>query len=165
MALKSNTSSKLTTSKNGQRLIKQFEGLKLVAYQCSAGVWTIGWGTTRIKGKPVTEGLKITLEQAQEYFTADLVPLEKAIATFVKVPLTQNQFDALVSFIYNIGIGGFANSSALLFLNKKEYKICASRMLLWNKTTDPKTKKLVVSPGLINRRKQESALFLSNDVI
>jgi len=89
----------------------------------------------------------------------DIVKYETAVNNNVKVSLTQSQFDALVSFTYNIGTGGFKSSSALKELNKGNYDVVPSKMKLWNKVTDPKTHKLKVSQGLVNRRAAEANLF------
>ena len=96
-------------SKNGLDLIKHFESLQLKAYKCSANVWTIGYGHT----KNVKEGDRISQDQANCFLMQDLYSVERAIVRLVKVKLNQNQFDALCSLIFNIGISTF-NTSTLL---------------------------------------------------
>ena len=112
----------MQTSQTGINLIKKLEGCKLEAYQCSAGVWTIGYGHT---GADVFKGKKITQNDAETLLKTDLKRFETAINNQLIVDLTQNQFDALVSFIYNIGINAFKNSTMLKYLNKGEFYAAA----------------------------------------
>lgn len=144
----------MKTSKSGADLIKKFEGLKKESYLCPAGVPTIGYGTTKIDGKPVPMGMKITEEQADKFLQSDLVVFENAIKNNVSVKINQNQFDALISFIYNVGIGNFSNSTLLKLLNKNKFSEAADQFLRWTKS---KGKEL---PGLIKRREAERQLFL-----
>lgn len=150
-------------SDHGIAVIKNFEGLRLDAYRDSAGVWTIGYGSTRYHdGKAVKPGDKLSNEaQADALFRNTLSQYEDAVNKYVKVPITQNQFDALVSFTYNEGTGALAGSSLLILLNEKDFEGAAEHFLLWNKITDPKTGKKVVLDTLENRRKEESQLFLT----
>ncbi len=97
-------------SVNGMNHIKNWEGLRLKAYKCPAGVWTIGYGHT---GPDVKPGGTITQAQADALLDKDTDDAESAVNTLVKVPLSQNQFDALVSFVFNTGIGSFKNSTLL----------------------------------------------------
>ena len=98
----------------GQNLIKKIEALKLKAYPCSAGVWTIGWGHT----KGVKEGDTCTLCQAQKWFDEDIKWCEEAVNKYVKVDLTQNQFDMLCSFCFNTGASRFGLSQVVKFINQ-----------------------------------------------
>ena len=100
--------------KKGLELIKHFEGCELVAYKCPAGVWTIGYG--HIKG--VSEGMTITQEQAEQMLLDELIEYENYINELVTVPLSQNQFDALVSWVYNLGPANLKVSTMLKVLNK-----------------------------------------------
>jgi lysozyme len=152
-------------SKNGFKIIKNFEGLRLTAYKDVAGVWTIGYGSTRYHdGKRVKPGDKLASElQADALFSNTLGQYENAVNQFVKAPLTQNQFDALVSFTYNEGTGAFRESTLLVKLNEKNYTEAAAHFLAWDKITDPNTGKKVVCDTLVHRRKEESQLFLSPD--
>ena len=152
-------------STNGYNLIKTFEGLSLSAYRDEAGVWTIGYGSTRYHdGVAVKPGDKLASEvQADALFRNTLGQYEDAVNRHVKAPLSQNQFDALVSFTYNVGTGGLKESTLLVKLNEKNYAEAAAHFLAWDKITDPKTGQKVVSEILFQRSKEESRLFLTPD--
>ena len=152
-------------SNNGFKLIKNFEGLRLSAYRDVAGVWTIGYGSTCYHdGKPVKPGDQLaSAAQADALFQNTLGQYEDAVTRLVKVPLTQNQFDALVSFTYNEGTGALEESTLLVKLNEKNYPEAAAHFLAWDEITDPKTGKKVVCDTLVHRRREESQLFLSPD--
>jgi lysozyme len=138
-------------------LIKESEGLKLYSYLPTPhDKWTIGYGHT----KGVTKGQHVTPEQAEEFLREDLAWVEKVINDRVKVPITQNQFDALASLVFNIGEGNFVTSSVLRFLNSKDYKAAADHFCLWNKQRNKVTGKLEVLNGLTIRRTKEKELFL-----
>ena len=142
-------------SKTGIDLISSFEGIRLNAYDDGVGVWTIGIGTTIYpNGVKVKKGDKCILEQATEYFAHDLKSFAKTVNDSVKLPLSQNQFDALVSLAYNIGSGAFKNSTLLKKLNAKDYAGAADQFLVWNKGGGK------VLKGLVRRRDAERALFL-----
>lgn len=135
--------------------IKEHEGLRLVAYLDSVGVWTIGYGDT---GPDVVKGLTITKEEAEKRLRKRLVEFEGYVNTYVKVPLKQHQFDALVSLVYNIGPTNFKASTLLKKLNAGDYIGAADQFLVWNKgRVDGK---LVVIKGLANRRAKERKQFL-----
>ena len=153
-------------SKKGEKIIKNFEGLRLEAYRDSANIWTIGYGSTRYHdGKTVKPGDKLANEmQANALFNNTLSQYIDAVNTFVKVPLTQNQFDALVSFCYNEGTGALKESTLLRKLNEKDYEGSAAQFLVWNKITDPKTGEKVVLETLVKRRQQEHQLFLCTNI-
>ena len=122
----------MKTSQRGLDLIKEFEGLYLQAYRCPAGVLTIGYGHTSVAGEPkVVAGMKITKQEAEDILRRDLAAVEADVGRLVKVPLTQNQFDALVSFQFNTG--GLGRSSALKRLNAGNYADVPAALLLWNK--------------------------------
>jgi len=143
----------------GIELLKQFEGCRLTAYQDSVGVWTIGFGTTA----GVKEGQTISQVKAEEYLRFDLAIFEKAVTESLKVPVNQNQFDALVSFTYNVGVSAFRSSTLLNLINEKtDKKVVAAEFSKWVKAGNQ------TLPGLVNRRKAESELFLKgtkNDVL
>jgi lysozyme len=151
-------------SDNGALLIKDFEGLRLDAYRDSAGVWTIGYGSTRYHdGKAVMPGDRLANEeQADALFRNTLGQYEEAVNRHITVPISQNQFNALVSFAYNEGTGALAGSTLVKKLNAGDYQGAAAQFLVWNKITDPKTGLKVVCPDLNARRKQERQLFLSH---
>jgi len=136
--------------KNGMDLIKRFEGLSLEPYRCSAGVLTIGYGST---GPHVKLGQTITRAQAEMLLKLDLLRFEAAIARLVTVPLNQNQADALVSFAFNVGIGALEKSTLLKKLNDGDYNAVPSQLQRWNKAGGK------VLPGLVRRRLAEGELF------
>lgn len=141
-------------SNNGLNLIKQFEGLRLNAYDDGVGVWTIGYGTTKYpNGSRVKKGDKITQTQADHYIANDVATFERAVNMLVNVPLNQNQFDALVSFTYNLGATNLSASTLLKKLNSKDYKGAAAEFPKWNKAGGK------VMTGLVRRRKAEMELF------
>lgn len=145
----------MKTSKNGIELIKKYEGCRLTAYKCPANVWTIGYGHT----KGVKSGMKITKAQAEAYLKQDLVTYENAVSKYVKVPISQNQFDALVSFSFNCGTGALRTSTLLSKLNKRDYNGAANEFLRWNKANGK------VLNGLVRRRTEERALFLKTNYL
>lgn len=145
----------MSTSQNGINLISSFEGCELKAYLCPAKVWTIGFGTTVYpNGVKVKKGDSCTLEQAKQFKAHDLKRFEKTVSDLVKVPLTQNQFDALVSLTYNIGTGAFEKSTLLKKLNAGDYQGAADQFTVWNKGGGK------VLQGLVNRRAKEKEVFL-----
>lgn len=141
----------MRTAEPGRKLIKSYESLRLTSYRDGGGVWTIGWGHT----KGVRGGQKITVDQAEAFLVDDLRRAESAINVLVSVPLTQNQFDALVSLAFNIGNGAFKESTLRKRLNAGRYDEAARQFLVWNKDSGK------VVRGLVRRRAQEQALFLS----
>ena len=146
---------KYSLSDNGMKLLEQLEGLRLEAYLDSASIYTIGYGTIKYPdGSKVKKGDKITKAQAKEYKLHDLKEFESTVNTSVKVPLTQNQYDALVSLSYNIGSSAFKNSTLLKKLNSGDYKGTSEQLLLWNKAGGKKVQ------GLVNRREAERNLFI-----
>ncbi|WP_044034749.1 lysozyme, partial [Microcystis aeruginosa] len=152
----------MKVSQNCIDLIKKWEGCKLTAYKCPAGVWTIGIGTTCYPdGRRVREGDKITDQQAEGFLVNECEEKAKAVDELVNVDLHQNQFDALVSFAYNVGIGAFKESTLRRKLNEKDYEGAANEFKRWNKATVNGVQ--VVLDGLTNRRKDEEALFRKND--
>lgn len=142
-------------SHNGVQALKQFEGLRLQAYKDTGGVWTIGYGSITMFGKPVTEGLVCTEADAEKQKTMDLAWAQTAVNKLVRVPLTQNQFDALVSFVYNVGETAFSRSTLLKVLNQRNFAEAVKQFLRWVYDNG----KFVI--GLENRRKKEAELFSS----
>lgn len=142
----------------GIDLIQEFEGLRLDAYQCSAGVWTIGYGTTRINGRPVLPGQTITRDEAVRYMIDDTALICAALDDLVPRDLTQNELDALVSFCYNLGLGAFRGSSLRRAL-VNDTPIDESLFTRWCKI---RTKGVLqTSNGLLRRRRAEYALFIA----
>lgn len=141
----------------GLGLIKSFEGCQLKAYKCPAGVWTIGWGTTEpVNGVRPHEGMRITQAQADKLLVEHLRAYENAVNR-LGAELNQNQFDALVSFCYNLGTGIFKGSLENAIKNRNWSNV-AAQMLLYNKARV--NGKLTVLKGLERRRQAESELFL-----
>ena len=140
-------------SLEGLSLIKKFEGCKLVAYKCSAGVWTIGYGhTTGVK-----EGDVCTQEEAEKLLRGDIFKFEEYVQDSVKVDLDQSQFDALVAWTFNLGPGNLRESTMLKKLNNQEYESVPFEMRRWNKAGGK------TLDGLIRRREAESLLFESKE--
>lgn len=140
----------MKTSPRGLALIRQFEGLRLLAYKDAVGVPTIGYGTTR----GVKMGMTITKEQAEELLRQDVERFEPEVLRLVKVPLAQSQWDALLSFTYNLGSANLESSTLLKLLNKGDYQAAADQFPRWNKA------KGKVLNGLTARRAAERALFM-----
>lgn len=140
----------MRTSAKGRDLIRKFEGEKLIAYLCPAGVWTIGVGHTG----DVKPGQKISKEQSDKLLQSDLDRFEKAVANLVEVELQQHEFDALVSFAFNVGSGALAKSTLLKMLNAGDRKGAADQFLRWDKANGR------VLAGLTARRKAERAMFM-----
>lgn len=149
----------MKTSEDGINEIKEDEGLKLRAYQCSAGKWTYGYGHT----KNVKQGDVITYAQANNLLRTDIAEFEIAVDRLVQVPLTQNQYDALMSFTYNLGAGSLAKSTLLKKLNASDYNGAAQEFSKWIYATSKKTGKRIKLEGLIARRKREAELFFIPD--
>ena len=143
----------MKTSHKGIALIKEFEGLRLKAYKCPGGVWTIGYGHTA----GVKPGMVISEAQAEEYLMADLIASEKYLND-LRLAINQNQFDALISFIYNVGTGKFSRSTLLrkVRANPQDNSIM-DEFLRWVYS------KGRVLPGLQRRRLAEMKLYFSND--
>jgi len=143
----------MKTSENGKQLIKSFEGCKLTAYKCSAGVNTIGFGNTYYtNGNKIKLGDKITQEEANKLFLDLLPKYEKTVLDAVKVPLTQNQFDALVSFCWNCG----SSNTLFSMINEKfsEMNIVG----FWTSHYIMGGGKVL--NGLVRRRNAEATLFV-----
>lgn len=139
---------------NGESFIQSLEGTKLQAYQDIKGVWTIGTGTTVYpNGNRVQQGDTCTQEQANQYFFHDLQRFVNTVNTLVGVPLNQNQFNALVSFVYNVGATAFANSTLLKKLNAGDYQGAKAQFPSWSYSGGQ------YSQGLNNRRIKEQQLF------
>lgn len=145
----------MTTSDAGRAAIAAREGNKLAAYRDSVNILTIGVGHTSVAGPPkVVEGMKITRAESDEILSRDLKDVEKTVNRLVKVDLTQNEFDALVSLVFNIGGGAFGKSTLLKRLNAGDYRGAAEAFLSWDKAGGK------TLSGLTKRRKQERTQFL-----
>ena len=144
---------KMKISEEGKALIKKFEGCKLEAYKCPAGVWSIGFGFT----KDVKEGDTWSQDHAEHMLDVELEEYEDYINDLVDVPLEQHQFDALVAWVYNLGAGNLISSTLLIKLNAKEYADIPHEIQRWNKAAGE------VLEGLVRRRKAEALLFEGKD--
>lgn len=147
-------------SKAGRDLIKRHEGLRLDAYVDPVGVWTIGYGHT---GPAARKGNTITKERAENLLTQDVREAEADVTRLVKVPLSAGQFDALVSFVFNIGEGAFAKSTLLRELNAGRYAAVPGQLRRWVYGTVSGQK--VILPGLVKRRSDEAVLWASASAI
>jgi len=136
-------------SKQGLALTESFEGCRLVAYQDSVGVWTIGYGHT----KGVFEGMTCTQEQAEQWLIEDVAEAEAAVNKLVHIAMSQEEFDALVDFVFNLGIGSFAHSTLLAKLNARDIEGAADEFDKWDRAGG------VEVAGLLRRRQAERALF------
>ena len=143
----------MNISKEGLSLIKKFEGCELEAYNCAAGVLTIGYGST----KGVKEGDTITQEEADKLLLHEMEEYEGYVNNLVKVDLSQNQFDALVSWVFNLGPANLKASTLLKVLNGKDYDDVPAQIQRWNKAGGK------VLEGLIRRRNAEALLFEGKD--
>jgi lysozyme len=143
----------MNISNEGISLIKKFEGCELEAYKCAAGVWTIGYGHT----KDVREGMTISKEQADNMLLNELDEYCEYVEKAVKVNLEQCQFDALVSWTYNLGSTNLNESTMLRVLNEKDYEEVPNQLKRWNKSNGK------VLQGLVRRREAEALLFEGKD--
>lgn len=144
-------------NQQGLDLIRHFESLRLEAYQDSVGIWTIGWGHTGLEHKDgsVFEGRVITEKEAEELLKSDLRKFEKAVDSLVDIELNDNQFSALVSFSFNLGIGNLKSSTLLKLLNNNDQFNCTKEFVKWSKAGGKRLK------GLLRRRASERNLFCS----
>ena len=145
----------MKTGEAGLNLIKSFESLYLDAYLDPIGIPTIGYGTIRIDGQPVQMGTTITEDQANYYLQTEVEGFEKVINQHVTVELTQNQFDALICFTYNLGSGNLLKSTLLKKLNQGDYHGAAAEFEKWNMAGGHPL------AGLTRRRLAERDLFLT----
>lgn len=135
-------------------LIKHNEGCRLEAYQDSVGVWTIGYGHT---GPDVTEGLSVTQDEAEALLRQDLEKFQDGVDAAIGADTSDNQYGAMVSLAFNIGLGNFCGSSVLRTHNAGDHQAAADAFLMWNKAGGR------VLPGLDRRRHEERALYLTPD--
>jgi lysozyme len=146
-------------NQRGVQLLHEFEGLRLDAYLCPANVWTIGWGNTRYEnGIPVRRGERITRQRADELFinilNKEFIP---GVTRLIQRQLTENQFSALVSFAYNVGLGNFRSSTLLRLINSNPTNPeIRNQFMRWNRAGGQ------VLNGLTRRRQAEANLYFSN---
>ena len=145
----------MEVNKAGKDLIKRFEGCKLKAYKCPAGLWTISWGLTFYPdGTKVKEGDVITQQQAEDYFNAIVDDFAKKVDALIKSNVSENNFSALVSFAYNVGMGNFQRSTLLRKVNANpKDTIIRAEFMKWTRANN------VVLKGLVRRREAEAKLY------
>ena len=137
-------------SSDSMNLITKYEGLRLESYDDGTGVWTIGYGTTR----NIRPGMKITKEQAYNFLMHDIRIIEAELNKLIYVQLRQNEFDALVSLVYNIGINAFKHSTMLKYIENSNFDKAANEFERWVYADGRKLQ------GLVNRRAAEKELFI-----
>ncbi len=146
----------MAISNQGLNFIKNWEGCKLKTYICAAGKPTIGIGHVLLPGEDKKFKDGITEEFAEQMFLSDVKPREASIRSVVRVPLNQRQYDAIVSFVFNIGVQAFKTSTFLKRLNERRFIEASNELLRWCKDDNGK-----VIKGVLNRREAERKLFLS----
>ena len=144
---------KMQISTEGISLIKKFEGCELESYKCAAGVWTIGFGSTH----NIEEGMNISKDRAEELLLEDIAEFEESVLESVDMPMSQHQFDALVSWTFNLGPSNLKASTMLKVLNNGNYEDVPEQIKRWNKAGGK------VLDGLIRRREAEALLFSGED--
>lgn len=149
------------TSASGRKLIQKWEGLYLKAYYDPVGVVTIGYGSINNAqlGIRVRMGDTITKEQADEYMMRELVDMEKQVVKLLKVPLKQHEFDSIMSFTYNGGVGNLKRSTILKLINAGKKDQVGEQFMRWVKARDRRTNQYVTLKGLVNRRNDERAMW------
>lgn len=139
-------------SDEGIRLIKQFEGLELHAYKDIVGVLTVGYGST---GSHVRPGMVITEQEAEDLLLQDLVRFEECVTDALEIDVTQQQFDALVSFAFNLGCKAMSGSTLMKLVNAGDSAAAAQQFARWSKAGGKEV------AGLVRRRQAEKELFLA----
>jgi lysozyme len=148
----------MKTSKAGIAHIREFEGERLKAYRCSANVLTIGVGHTSAAGAPeVCEGMTITAEESAEILARDLEKFERGVEKLVTIEVTQNQFDVLVSFAFNCGLGALQKSTLLKRVNEGKFDAVPAELMKWTKAGGKEV------AGLVRRRRAEAKLWRGVD--
>lgn len=148
----------MRTSQYGYDLVKKFEGLRTKAYKCPANVWTIGYGHTSAAGDPIVGAdLVVTKEQAEQILDRDLRQYEDGVKRLVQIGITQGQFDALVSFAYNAGVGRLSSSTLLKRVNAGRFDEVPAEFMKWTKGGGKEL------PGLVRRRRAEVKLWRGLD--
>ena len=148
----------MQVSENCLKIIKEFEGFSHKSYYATdhekkMGICTIGYGTTVLENKVIPIGKKITEKEAENYLKKDVDDIYLKLHSYIKVDINQNQLDAIVSLVYNIGINAFKKSTLLKKLNNKDFEGAAEQFERWV-YQDGKILK-----GLVERRKKEKEIF------
>ena len=146
----------MRASINGINLIKQFEGCRYSPYRDSVGLWTVGYGHLIGDGKSLPSGDNrvFTQKEIDDFLVNDLMHVESGISVLIRVPITQNQFDALCSFCYNLGVGTLQKSTLLKDINLSLWDAAANDILKFHFAGG------VSLPGLVKRRQAEHDLFI-----
>ena len=139
-------------TQNGLALIKQFEGFMAQPYLCPGGYWTIGYG--HVIQNPKDYPYSLTCDEALELLAQDVIVAERAVLRLISVPLTQGQFDALVSFTFNLGAGALQRSTLRRKVNREEHADVSAEFMKWVWAGGRKLK------GLVKRRKAEILLYV-----
>ncbi len=140
-------------SREGLILIRDFEGFYPVPYRCPAGLWTVGYGHVLAPHEPIET---ITRSQAEVLLAADVRRSEWSVSALVNVAITQSQFDALVSFVFNVGAGAFERSTLRRVVNREDHEAVPGQLMRW---VYARGRKL---PGLVRRRFEESMLYANS---
>lgn len=148
-------------SESGREILVREEGKRLAAYRDHVGNWTIGAGQTTIRGRPVQAGDTLTEAEYEQLLGERIAEFEGALNAYVKVPLTQSQFDALFSWTWNVGIGAMRDSTLLEKLNAGDYAAAADQLLAWDRVTVDGVRRS--DPALAARRQRERARFLASE--
>ena len=135
----------------GFKLIKEFEGCSLVAYQDQRGMWTVGYGAT---GPGIVSGTQWTQDQADARLVKDIQSMSEYVSRYLKVVPNDNQYTAMVCFAYNVGPGNFRDSTLCALFNASKFQECADELLKWDHVAGS------ISAGLLRRREAERSLFL-----
>lgn len=147
----------MSCNEAGLLIIEESEALRLVPYVCPAGKLTVGWGHT---GPDVVQGRAITRAIAEAMLKLDVIVAENAVTRYAfPARLNENQFSALVSFVFNVGAATFRDHDMRKYITLGEFELAAEEFPKWNKAKDPKTGELRVLDGLTKRRARERALF------
>jgi len=150
----------MNMTQEGLALIKRFEGFRAKAYRCPAGVWTIGYGHTSQSGAPeIKAGMRLSRQKASPILAKDIERFAGGVRRAATVTLNEQQFSALVSFAYNVGLAAFRSSSVLKAVNQSDFAAVPRRLSLWVKADGR------VLPGLVKRRAAEAALFAGDEAV
>lgn len=144
-----------TISAHALAKLKEWEGLRLDAYLDSVGVPTIGYGSTG----NAKLGDHITEAEAERRLMADVVPAQGVVSRLVALPLSDNEYGALVCFVFNVGVSAFTGSTLLKVLKQGDKALVPAQLMRWTKGKDPKTGQMIELPGLVNRRRLECELW------
>jgi len=149
----------MQVTREGLGLIKRFEGFRGRAYRCPAGIWTIGYGHTAAAGPPaVAAGQELSVAEAEAILQRDVAKFARGVSGLLHVELQPQQFSALVSFAYNVGLANFRASSVLKAVNARDFAAVPQRLQLWTKAGGR------TLPGLARRRAAEAELFCTGSV-